>query len=39
MHMNQLDTLYQSYGSKIDLGSFGGHRGQKVIFMKNVHVT
>ena len=31
MYMNQLDTIYKSYGSKIDLGSFGV-TGVKTLF-------
>ena len=36
MHIRQLDTLYKSYGSRISAGVIWGHRGQKVIFTKNV---
>ena len=35
MHIDQLDTLYKSYGSKNSFGVIWGHRGQKVIFTKN----
>ena len=35
MHIDQLDTLYKSYGSKNSPGVTWGHRGQKVIFTKN----
>ena len=35
MLIDQLDTLYKSYGSKNSLGVIWGHRGQKVIFTKN----
>ena len=34
MHINQLDTLYKSYGRKNSSGVIWGHRGQKVIFTK-----
>ena len=34
MHMDQLDTLYKSYGSKNSSGVILGHRGQMVIFTK-----
>ena len=36
MLIDQLDTLYKSYGSRNSLGVILGHRGQKVIFTKNV---
>ena len=36
MHIHQLDTLYKSYGSRNSPGVIWGHRGQKVIFNKNV---
>ena len=36
MHIRQLDTLYKSYGSRNSAGVIWGHRGQKVIFTKNV---
>ena len=35
MHIDQLDTLYKSYGSKNSPGVTWGHIGQKVIFTKN----
>ena len=35
MHIYQLDTLYKSYGSRNLRGVIWGHRGQKVIFIKN----
>ena len=35
MHIDQLDTLYKSYGSRNSPGVTWGHRGQKVIFTKN----
>ena len=35
MHIDQLDTLYKSYGSRNSPGVTWGHRGQKVIFNKN----
>ena len=35
IHINQLDTLYKSYGRKNSAGVIWGHRGQKVIFNKN----
>ena len=35
MHIDQLDTLYESYGSKTSSGVVWGHRGQKAIFTKN----
>ena len=35
MHIDQLDTLYKSYGSRNSSGVIWGHRGQKVIFTKN----
>ena len=35
MHIDQLDTVYKSYGSKNSSGVIWGHRGQKVIFTKN----
>ena len=35
MHIDQLYTLYKSYGSKNSSGVIWGHRGQKVIFTKN----
>ena len=31
MHIDQLDTLYKSYGRKNSSGVIWGHRGQKVI--------
>ena len=34
MHIDQLVTLYKSYGSRISPGVTWGHRGQKVIFTK-----
>ena len=36
MHIKQLDTLYKSYGFKNSSEVIWGHRGQKVIFTKNV---
>ena len=35
MHIDQLDTLYKSYGSRNSPGVTWGHRGLKVIFTKN----
>ena len=35
MHIDQLDTLYKSNGSRNSPGVTWGHRGQKVIFTKN----
>ena len=35
MLIDQLDTLYKSYGSKNSLGVIWGHRGEKFIFTKN----
>ena len=35
IHIDQLDTIYQSYGLRNSLGVTWGHRGQKVIFTKN----
>ena len=35
MHIDQLDTLYKSYGSRNSPVVTWGHRGQKVIFTKN----
>ena len=35
IHIDQLDTLYKSYGSRNSPGVTWGHRGQKVIFTKN----
>ena len=35
MHIDQLDTLYESYGSTNSPGVTWGHMGQKVIFTKN----
>ena len=35
MHIDQLDTLYKSYGSKNSSGVIWGHRGKKVIFTKS----
>ena len=35
MHIDQLDTLYKSYGFRNSLGVTWGHSGQKVIFTKN----
>ena len=35
MYIDQLDTLYKSYGSRNSPGVTWGHRGQKVIFTKN----
>ena len=32
LHIDQLDTLYKSYGSKNSSGVIWGHRGQKLIF-------
>ena len=34
MHIDQLVTLYKSYGSRNSPGVTWGHRGQKVIFTK-----
>ena len=34
MHINQLGTLYKSYGRKKLSGVIWGHRGQKVILTK-----
>ena len=34
MHIDQLDTLYESYRIKNSSGVTWGHRGQKVIFTK-----
>ena len=36
MHMHKLDPLYKSYHVKNSSGVIWGHRGQKVIFTKNV---
>ena len=36
MHMHKLDSLYKSYHIKNSSGVIWGHRGQKVIFTKNV---
>ena len=36
MHMHKLDPLYKSYHIKNSSGVIWGHRGQKVIFTKNV---
>ena len=35
LHIDQLDTLYKSYGSKNSSGVIWGHRSQKLIFTKN----
>ena len=35
IHIDHLDTLYKSYGSRNSPGVTWGHRGQKVIFTKN----
>ena len=35
MHIDQIDTLYKSYGSKNSPGVIWGDRGHKVIFTKN----
>ena len=35
MYIDQLDTLYKSYGSRNSPGVTWGHRGQKVNFTKN----
>ena len=37
LHIDQLDTLYKSYGSKNSSGVIWGHRGQKFIFTKNTN--
>ena len=34
LHINQLNTLYKSYGRKNSSGVILGHKGQKVIFTK-----
>ena len=34
MHINQLDTLYKSYGRKKSSGVIWGRRGEKVILTK-----
>ena len=39
MHIDQLDTLYKSYGSKNSPGVTWGHRGQKVIFTKKCYFS
>ena len=36
IHVHQLETLYLCYGVKGQPGVIRGHRGQKVIFTKNV---
>ena len=36
MHIDQLDTLYKSYGSKNLPGVIWGHRGQNIVFTQNV---
>ena len=36
MHIHQLDAPYESYLLKFKCGVIWGHRGQKVIFTKNV---
>ena len=35
IHIDQLDTLYKSYGSRNSPGVTWGHRGQKVVYTKN----
>ena len=35
MYINQLDTLYKSYGSRNSAGVIWGHWGQEVSFTKN----
>ena len=35
VHIDQLDTLYKSHGSRNSPGVTWGHKGQKVIFIKN----
>ena len=35
LHIDQLDTLYKSYGSKNSSGVIWGYRSQKLIFTKN----
>ena len=39
MHMNKLETLYKSYGSRKLSGVKWGHRGQIKIFTKNVLIS
>ena len=34
MHINQLETLYKSYGSRNSAGVIWGHWGQEVSFTK-----
>ena len=36
IHVHQLETLYLCCGVIVNPGLFWGHRGQKVIFTKNV---
>ena len=39
MYIDQLDTLYKSYGSRNSPGVTWGHRGQKVNFTKKCYFS
>ena len=39
MNIDQLDTLYKSYGSRNSPGVNWGHRGQKVIFAQKCCIS
>ena len=39
MHIDQLVTLYKSYGRKNSFGVIWGHRGQEVIFTKKCYFS
>ena len=39
MHIDQLDTLYKSYGSRNSPGVTWGHRGQNVFFHQKCYFS